>query len=114
MAHDEHDHDDHHGHKDWSGLHSIPKIPPRSVRTLTPEEMEKHQVPIPYRDYCAALWVAVRQCQAKEGYWPWACRDEIDGYKDCEYEEYSRRLRAYYQREADKLKAKMAAETGSQ
>ena len=55
---------------------------------MTREEMNAHQIPLRYRDYCAHKWVELQGCFEKDGHWVWKCKRERAMYEKCLYEEF--------------------------
>ena len=62
---------------------------------VTPEQLQKFQVPIAYRDYCAHLLIRLNKCREKSFYMPWKCEHERHSYESCQYQEYKRRKQLY-------------------
>ena len=58
----------------------------------TQAEMEKHRVPLAYRDYCAHLLIKLNECRLDTFYMPWKCKHERHSYEKCEYDEYAERV----------------------
>ena len=51
------------------------------------EEMEKNQIPLGLRDYCAHLLIPLNKCRHQNFYLPWKCGHERHEYEVCQYKE---------------------------
>ena len=69
--------------------------------------MMDNQVPLKFRDYCAHLYIPLKQCRYRTSRVPWACKEEKHAWEHCEVEDYYRRMR---DRLREKIKAKAEAE----
>ncbi|CAG8619850.1 9334_t:CDS:2 [Ambispora gerdemannii] len=81
------------------------------VFKVTQEELEKHRVPLAWRDTCAHLLIPLNKCRIRENYFPWKCKDEKHSYEKCQYEDYMRRMRAMEKIKKEKLAAANNAAT---
>ena len=84
----------------------LPDEPPR-VMIATQKEMMDNQVPLKFRDYCAHVYIPLKQCRYRTSRVPWACKEEKHAWEHCEVEDYYRRMR---DRLREKIKAKAEAE----
>ncbi|KAK1927992.1 NADH-ubiquinone oxidoreductase B18 subunit-domain-containing protein [Papiliotrema laurentii] len=64
-----------------------------SSTTASQAELNKHQVPLQWRDNCSALLIPLNICRHKEYYLPWKCEDEKHVYEKCQYDDYMRRMK---------------------
>ena len=52
------------------------------------EEMQKHRVPLGFRDACAHLLIPLNKCRESTRFMPWKCEHERHIYEKCQYELY--------------------------
>ncbi|RKO99083.1 hypothetical protein CXG81DRAFT_15045 [Caulochytrium protostelioides] len=60
---------------------------------ITEKELEKHQIPLHWRDYCSHLLPALMECQKKNNYAPWKCEEERLTWMKCQYDDHMRRMK---------------------
>ncbi|KAI8900533.1 NADH-ubiquinone oxidoreductase B18 subunit-domain-containing protein [Globomyces pollinis-pini] len=60
---------------------------------ITPEELNKTQIPLCFRDYCAHLLPELNKCRIENYYLPWKCEMERISWQKCQYDDYQRRMR---------------------
>jgi NADH dehydrogenase (ubiquinone) 1 beta subcomplex subunit 7 len=55
---------------------------------ITQEELNKTQIPLCWRDYCAHLLPELNKCRMENYYKPWECKLERIAWQKCQYDEY--------------------------
>ncbi|KAL6077378.1 NADH dehydrogenase [ubiquinone] 1 beta subcomplex subunit 7 [Balamuthia mandrillaris] len=81
----------------------------KRVLPLTEEEMNRHNIPLGSRDFCADLLVTLTQCREHHFYLPWKCTHERHAYDSCEMKEAARRNK-WYELEVAKEKDRLRQE----
>lgn len=59
---------------------------------ITAEELNKTQIPLAYRDYCAHLLPTLNKCRQESYYAPWKCKKERVAWQKCQYDDYQKRM----------------------
>ena len=54
---------------------------------ITQEELNKTQLALGYRDYCAHLAIPLIKCRNETNCLPWKCEMEKMAYEKCQYDE---------------------------
>ncbi|KAJ3272951.1 hypothetical protein HDV01_005148 [Terramyces sp. JEL0728] len=54
---------------------------------ITQEELNKTQIPLAWRDYCAHLLPELNKCRHENFYKPWKCELERLTWQKCQYDE---------------------------
>jgi NADH dehydrogenase (ubiquinone) 1 beta subcomplex subunit 7 len=82
---------------------------PKTAVFISQEALDKTQIPLAFRDYCAHLLPALNECRSKTLYAPWKCDEERVAWQKCQYDEYQRRMRVLEKRHSETLLAKKEA-----
>jgi len=101
-------HDDGHGHdkKHKHGEHGHNghghhvEMPPK----LTPQEMRQHEIPLLFRDECAAALIPLNQCRKENFGLPWKCNEPKTHYKHCMHAIWEQRAISAQQKKLQELK----------
>ena len=59
---------------------------------ITQEELNKTQIPLQWRDFCAHLLPELNKCRQDNLYMPWTCHLERTAWQKCQYDDYRRRV----------------------
>jgi NADH dehydrogenase (ubiquinone) 1 beta subcomplex subunit 7 len=54
---------------------------------ISQEELNKTQIPLKYRDFCAHLLPELNKCRIDNFYAPWKCELERAAWQKCQYDE---------------------------
>lgn len=82
------------GHEDpLAGITADTPIEQPANPPVDPKLLQKYQIPLAWRDYCAHLLIPLNECRIKNNYLPWKCEDEKHAWEKCQYEDYKRRMR---------------------
>jgi len=76
-------------------LYGFPNGRQERVMIATQEEMNKAQVPLERRDYCAHLYIAMLKCKRDNFPNVFACKHAKHEYEQCEYEDFVMRMKEY-------------------
>ncbi|KAJ3092164.1 hypothetical protein HK102_010125 [Quaeritorhiza haematococci] len=60
---------------------------------ISQEEMQRQQIPLEFRDYCAHLLPELNKCRVENYYLPWRCSKERVAWQKCQYDDYHRRMK---------------------
>ncbi|KAI8917437.1 NADH-ubiquinone oxidoreductase B18 subunit-domain-containing protein, partial [Entophlyctis helioformis] len=67
---------------------------------ITQAELNKTQIPLAWRDYCAHLLPELNKCRRDSMFMPWKCEEERVTWMKCQYDDYQRRMRKLERRKA--------------
>ncbi|KAH6562360.1 hypothetical protein BASA50_006556 [Batrachochytrium salamandrivorans] len=76
---------------------------------ISQEELNKTQIPLVWRDYCAHLLPELNQCRRDTYFAPWHCTEEKLAWKKCQYDDFVRRVRKLDKRKEAQEAARKAA-----
>ena len=54
---------------------------------ITKQELQKEQIALCWRDYCAHLLPALNKCRRETFFLPWKCELERLAWQKCQYDE---------------------------